>query len=172
MHGRSADGKPRPAADAPAAATPETSRRGFGPRPLGALLAPLLRPAFAKRAPAIAQLAADWPAVVGPRLAEMTTPRRLAAGTLTLACAGPVALELQHTAPALIERINTHLGRKAIERLRFAHNLLPPLACAAAPAADPTIAAAVEQRLDGLPASALRDALAALGRAVQTAARR
>lgn len=146
-------------------------RRGFGPRPLGALLAPLLRPAFAKRAPAIAQLAADWPAIVGPRLAEVTTPHRLAAGSLTLACAGPVALELQHTAPALIERINTHLGRKAVERLRFAQNLLPPLACAAPPA-DPAIAAAVERRLDGLPASALRDALAALGRAVQAAARR
>lgn len=167
MHGRHADGKASPAAPA----STEMARRGAGPRPLGVLLAPLLRPAFSKRAPAIAQLAADWPAIVGPHLAAQTTPRRLAAGTLTLACAGTVALELQHSGPALIERINTHLGRDAIKRLRFAQNLLPPLA-RALPAGDPAIAAAVEARLDGLPASELRSALAALGRAIHAAGQR
>lgn len=151
----------------------EPPRPGFGPRALGALLGPMLRPAFARRrAPAIAQLAADWPTIVGPRLAEMTTPRRLAAGSLTLACAGPVALEVQHLSPALIERINTHLGRRAVERLRLVQDLLAPLvATPAESAADPAALAAIEERLDGIPPSQLRDALAALGRAIHAARR-
>src|SRR5690242_15088320 len=92
-------------------------RHVYGPRPLGALVPGLVRAAFRKRSPATAQLIADWEAIVGPLLADVATPRRLAAGTLTLACAGPVALELQHLAPALIERINTQLGRAVVERL-------------------------------------------------------
>lgn len=62
---------------------------------------------------------ADWPELVGPALAAVTEPERLSAGTLTIACAGPVAMELQHLAPELIERINGGLGRAAVERLRF-----------------------------------------------------
>ena len=54
---------------------------------------------------------ADWPTIVGPAIAAVTMPRRLHGGTLTIACAGPIAMELQHLAREVIERINTHLGR-------------------------------------------------------------
>ncbi|MGN6816220.1 MAG: DUF721 domain-containing protein, partial [Solirubrobacterales bacterium] len=49
----------------------------------------------------------------------LTVPRRLHGGTLSVACAGPVAMELQHLAPELLARINAHLGRPVVERLRF-----------------------------------------------------
>ncbi len=162
MHGRSAKGKPplsRPAAP---------RREGFGPQPLGALIAPLLRPVVAKRGTTKAELIAEWPAIVGPRLADLTTPRRLTAGTLTLACTGAAALELQHSAAALIERINTHLGRKAVERLRFKQDLLLPLAATLPPIA-PETEAAIAAQLAGFPPSPLRDALAALARALHRA---
>ena len=71
-------------------------RHVYGPRPVGALMPRLTRPAFRRRAPATAQVLADWSAIVGPAIAAVTTPRRLAAGTLTIACAGPIAMELQH----------------------------------------------------------------------------
>jgi hypothetical protein len=97
----------------------EAERFAGGPRPLGAIVPRLTRPAFRRHSPAAAQILADWPAVVGPALAAVTVPRRLAQGTLTLACAGPVALELAHLAPQLIARINAHCGRAAVQRLRF-----------------------------------------------------
>lgn len=91
----------------------------YGPKPLAALLPGVTRPTFRKRAPATAQVLADWAEIVGPVLAAQTSPRRLSGSTLTLACAGPVALELQHLSGALIQRINGHLGGQVIERLRL-----------------------------------------------------
>ena len=139
----------------------------YGPRPVGALIPPLTRPAFRRRAPAAAQLMADWAAIVGPELAAITTPRRLSGGTLTLACAGPVALELQHLGPTLIGRINAHLGTATVHRLAFVQ-VAPaaPSGTAAPPRRpDPATVARVESALADLPDGALRDALAALGRA-------
>jgi hypothetical protein len=138
-------------------------RHVYGPRPIGALMPKLVRAAFRRRSPATAQVIADWEAIVGPALAEATTPRRLAAGTLTLACAGPVALELQHLAPALMERINGHLGHAVVERLRFVQDPRPPPPAAPPPRA---LSRAAEPAVEGLPEGPLRDALLALGRAV------
>lgn len=147
-------------------------RRFFGgPRPLGALVPRLTRPAFRRRSPAGAQLMADWAEVVGPALAAVTAPRRLVAGTLTIACAGPVAMELAHLAPQLIARINGHLGRAAVERLRFVQQAAPPppsqpLARGAAGPASPPLPERVEARLAALPEGELREALAKLARGV------
>lgn len=147
-------------------------RHVYGPRPVGALVPAITRPAFRRRAPAAAQVMADWAAIVGPRLAALTAPRRLSAGRLTIACAGPVAMELQHLAPELIARINTHLGSVVIERLGFVQATdtpeQPRVAAGPAPlsAADQKRA---EAAIAGLPPGDLRDALAALSRAVLTA---
>ncbi len=165
-----ARGKPDAAAPAPPQGSPqpapEPPRFVYGPRPVGALIPSLTRPAFRRRAPAAAQVMADWAAIVGPELAALTTPRRLSAGTLTLACAGPVALELQHLGPALIGRINAHLGTETVRRLGFVQ--IPPQAAPARPPprpADPAIGARIEASLADLPDGDLRTALAALGRA-------
>lgn len=133
----------------------------YGPKPLGALLPGVTRTAFRRRAPASAQVLADWPEIVGPMLAARCSPRRLTAGTLTLACEGPVALELQHVATAVIERINTHLGSRVVERLRFQQEVLslPPLVLARA--------APVPVEVPGLPDGSLREALGRLGGAVR-----
>lgn len=140
-------------------------RHPYGPRPVGALVAAITRPAFRKRAPAAAQVLADWAAIVGPALAAVAAPRRLAAGTLTLACSGPIALELQHLSGELIGRINGHLGRIVVERLRFVQDATPQRIPAPAPPKRQSAAAPVP----GLPPGGLHDALAALGRAVRDA---
>ncbi len=90
-----------------------------GPRPLGALVPRLTRPAYKRKSPAGAMIMADWPEIAGPAIAAVSQPLRLTQGTLTLACSGPVALELQHLAPQLASRINAALGRVAVERFRF-----------------------------------------------------
>ena len=137
----------------------------FGPRPLSALLPPLIRPAFRGHGAATAQLLADWPAIVGPAYAALTTPRRLAGGTLTIGCTGPVAMELQHVAPVLIERINATLGRVAVSGLRFVQ-AAPPRPAARAPAAPRPAVEAARAAVAGMPEGELRDALERLGRAV------
>jgi hypothetical protein len=108
---------------------------------------------------------ADWPAIVGPAVAETTQPRRLSGGTLTLGCTGPQALELQHLATALIERINAHLGTVTVTRLRFVQEVRPP----AAPPARPRRQTDAVPVVVALPPGALRDALEKLGQAILTA---
>jgi len=130
-----------------------------GPRQLGALLPAITRPAFRRRAPAAAQVLADWEAVVGPTLAATTVPRRLNGGTLTLGCSGPMALELQHHSEWVLARVNAYLGRRDVERLRLVQEVI------AAPSEPPRPAKLhPEPKLLGIPPGPLRDALAALGR--------
>jgi hypothetical protein len=105
--------------------------RNYAPRGIAALLAPVVRPAFRKRAPAAAALLADWESLAGPAFAARASPVKFAGGTLTLACAGPAAMELQLVAPTLIARLNLALGQQMIERLRFtqqAPKILSPAA--------------------------------------------
>jgi len=147
--------------DAPGKPGP-SPRHVYGPRPIGALVPGLTRAAFKQRAPAAAQVMADWDSIVGPALAAVTTPRRLTGGTLTLACAGPVALELQHLAGQVLDRVNAHLGRRLVERLRFVQDPGPPRP--APPARRMAVPVAVD--LPGIPPGPLHDALHALAQRI------
>jgi hypothetical protein len=65
-----------------------------------------------------------------------------------------------------MSRINTHLGRTAVTRLRFIQDLAPQ---AAVPRPPPRLAmAAAESAVAALPRGDLRDALERLGRVVLT----
>jgi hypothetical protein len=138
-------------------------RHVFGPRALGAILPPLVKPAFRKRAPATAQLLADWEMIVGPAIGRITTPRKLFQATLAIACSGPIAMELQHMAPTLIARINAHIGQTIVTRLRFVqdHVAQPGLPPVRQPATE-----SARQAVADLPEGPLRDALESLGRMV------
>ena len=138
-----------------------------GPRALGALVPALTRPAFKRKSPAGAQIMADWPELVGPALAAVSQPLRLTGGTLTLACSGPVAMELQHLAPQLAGRINSALGRVAVERFRFVQQApagAPPRRRPAPPGQP--LPARVESALASVASPELREALERLGRGV------
>jgi hypothetical protein len=143
------------------------ARHVYGPRGLGALVAKIARPAFRAMGPGTGQVMADWDAIVGPKLAAVSLPRRLAAGTLTIACTGPVAMELQHYATELISRINTHMGATTVRSLRFVQTMsTAPAVTPPAPPVPPWVAAAADTAVAALPDGELRTALAALGRAV------
>jgi hypothetical protein len=150
----------------PPAERPAAERHIYGPRQVSALLPALVRPAFRRRSPATAQVLVDWDIIAGPAIAAVTTPRKLFAGTLSIGCAGPMALELQHLSVQLMERINSHLGQIAVTRLRFVQDMPPP----APPPPRPQPQAVVEARaaVSSLPEGELRDALEALGRMVLT----
>lgn len=150
--------------------TPDQApRHPYGPRPLGALVPGLTRPAFRRVSPAAAQVMADWAAIVGPVLASISVPRRLTAGALTIGCTGPVAIELQHYAGELIERINGHLGSQTVRTLKFVQIHLPvPPPAESVPPMSPAAATAAESAVARLPEGDLRRALTALGYAVLT----
>jgi len=101
-------------------------------RAVSALLAPLTRRALGKHGFSSAALISDWAVIVGPELAESCQPVKLAfrrgereAGVLHLNVSGGAALEIQHIAPQIIERINGHLGYRAVDRLKLVHAPMP-----------------------------------------------
>jgi hypothetical protein len=150
-------------------------RLAMGPVPVARLLARATRPLMGRVQAAAARLALDWPQIVGPALAAVTVPERVSGGkdgrVLTIRAAGPVALELQHLAPQLIERINAHAGAGFVTRLRFVQAARGFAETQAAPPVpprrpSPQAAARVETALADLPEGPLRDALARLGRAI------
>lgn len=126
------------------------------------MLPAITRPAFRSAGPAAAQLFADWPLIVGPALAAVSAPRRFTAGTLTLGCSGPVGMELQHLSAQLIERINGHLGRTQVSRIRLvqeaARRPQQPTRPGVSQASSPAL-----RVIDDIPDGPLRDALARLG---------
>jgi len=136
-------------------------RRSFVTRGIAELVPVLTRAAYKKKSPAGALLMSDWASIVGPRLAEETEPRRLSGTQLTIACSGPMAIELQHLSGTLIERINTHAGRPLVERLRFVQ----------APVTAPRLAVARQavspEPVAGIEPGALNDALARLRAAMR-----
>jgi hypothetical protein len=75
-------------------------------------------------------------------------------------------MELTHLAPQLIGRINAHLGKPMVERLRFVQQAQSRPAPAAPPVPDAPLPAPVEQAVARVPGEELRAALAKLGRGV------
>ena len=145
------------------------------------LLAGILDPAARRRGFAEASLLADWAAIVGPALARRCQPvrvdhapgRRGGGGTLVLQASGGAAVEIQHAAPQLVERINTYFGHRAVRQLRLLQMPLPPPAPEPPPPRNrpPADEAALAAGAGGVADAALREALLALGRAVQGARR-
>src|SRR5918996_2842921 len=103
----------------------ETTRRGGGLRRLPDLLTRLLDPVSRRRGLAEARVLTDWPSIVGAGLAARCQPVKLTGGghghggILHVHVAGIAALELQHSEPQLIERINSYFGHPAVARLRL-----------------------------------------------------
>ena len=137
----------------------------YGPRPVGAVVPKVTRSAFKRGNLAAAQLIADWEAIVGPKVAAMTVPRRLDRGVLTIGCAGPVAMQLHYVGVELINRINTHLGGQPVHSLKFTQAGMPRTAIAAPPP-PPVANREAEEAVAALPDGDLKSALAALGRVV------
>jgi hypothetical protein len=95
----------------------------MAPRAISRSLYKLTKPVLEKRGTAFAALVAGWPDIVGPRFAEDTAldrlvqPRGGGPGVLHLRVTPALALELQHRAPQVVERINAFLGHGAVARL-------------------------------------------------------
>src|SRR5436305_7199749 len=85
---------------------PEREYRGF--RAVGVAVSKLAVPILTRRGGGIlVRLKAEWTPIVGSEWAEVSWPTRLGRdGVLKLRAAPGAALDLQHRAPLIIERIN------------------------------------------------------------------
>ncbi len=151
-------------------------RTGQAELQVARLLGGILDPAARRRGFATASLLADWATIVGPAIARRCQPVRVdhapgrrGAGILLLQANGAAALEIQHAAPQLLERINAYFGHRAIRQLRLVQMPLPPAPAPAPPRLRP-VSSEAEARLAADVAAvadeSLRDALLALGRTV------
>jgi hypothetical protein len=149
-------------------------RRRRGAVALTELVAGVLRPLGNRRGFAVAELAAAWTEVIGPRYADCTRLERVVwprgadgrreAGVLHLVVSGPKAVLIQHELGEIAERVNAFLGYGAISRIRLRQGTIASTARRPPEAPDPAAearAAAAVAHVDG---EALRAALTRLGR--------
>jgi hypothetical protein len=145
-------------------------------RPVAALLPKLTKKALGKHGFSSAGLIERWDSIVGGDLAGLCRPEKLSfpvgkrdGGTLRIRADGGAALELQHLAPQIVERINVFLGYRAVAHLKLVNG--PVAARQTAPVAKPAAAspeilrqtAALDQRLMEIDDEGLRDSLRRLG---------
>jgi hypothetical protein len=145
-------------------------------RPLVELLNTCLGDAFARQGFASREIVTHWPDIVGHEIAAHAEPVRMQwprspqgtePATLILRVEGPAAIEIQHQAGLVVERVNRFFGWRAVDRLALRQAPLrgrrkpPPR-----PAADPEAAQRVAQTL-AIKDAPLRVALGRLGAAVK-----
>ncbi|MGD9615453.1 MAG: DUF721 domain-containing protein [Alphaproteobacteria bacterium] len=156
--------------------------RRSGLRPIGEAASRIAAPIVARRGGGVlARLKAEWSAVAGVDLAAQTWPEKLGRdGALKLRVAPGFALDLQHRAPLVIDRINIFFGRVAVTRLVLAQGPVPVPVAGSAPAGPVSFprapatgddGGAFDSRLAGIDDPELRAALSGLGRLVLCASR-
>jgi hypothetical protein len=150
----------------------------MSPRAIAQTLPKLTKPVLDKHGRAFAALVGEWNEIVGPALAPLTLPEKLATGpasasepggVLTIRVSGGAAIEIQHLAPQILERINAFLGYSAVSRLKLLQAPLPLAAPRPPPAPRPLTGAekrAVKAATAAVDDEKLRTALEGLGQAL------
>jgi hypothetical protein len=102
--------------------------------PLGTLIGKIVEPVAARKGMGVTTLLTQWPEIVGSRLAKICRPVELkwpaigvrrpeaappAQSTLVLRVDGAFALEAQHAALLIVNRINAHLGWACVAKVAF-----------------------------------------------------
>jgi hypothetical protein len=154
------------------------ARRSYA-RPLADLVPPLLGDVFARQGFASGEIVTHWAEIAGEEIARLAEPLKLQwprgpAGeasepaTLVLRVEGPAAIEVQHLAPVLLERVNRYFGWRAVARIsiRQAPLTRKPVKTRPRPP-DAAETMAVAARLGDFQDEPLREALARLGAAVK-----
>lgn len=87
-------------------------------RPISSALQKVTEKIYRERGFASAGVLNNWAAIVGEDLARHSMPERLGNdGTLHLRVDGPLATEIKHQEPQILERIASYFGYRAVTRL-------------------------------------------------------
>jgi hypothetical protein len=159
-------------------------------RPLRDLVGKVVGETFTRHGFASAELVTRWTEIVGAEIAAHSEPIKIQwvrpvsasrvspangagagwdqeAGTLVLRVEGPAAIEVQHLAGVICERVNRFLGWRAIARVALRQAPLRRGERKAARDLDPVAAERVAESLSDIGDQDLRQALARLGAAVK-----
>jgi hypothetical protein len=157
-------------------------------KPLRETVGKLIGKTFAQRGFASAELVTRWAEIAGPDIAahseplkiQWTRPVRAPAapsgaaadggqepGTLVLRVEGPAAIEIQHEADVICERVNRFLGWRAVTRIALRQAPLRHGQRKPVRAIDAAATADMAARLPDVADEDLRQALARLGAAVR-----
>lgn len=154
-----------------------------GVKPLAELIEACVGKAFAAQGFASTDIVAAWPEIVGERLARFCQPSKIEwprgkrtieatspePGTLIVRVEGAFALELQHLAPVVIQRINAHYGWACIGRIVMRQGRIERAARPSPPPVlDPVRRGEVALAVSSIADHDLRNALDRLGTAVAT----
>jgi hypothetical protein len=158
---------------------PQPPRKPRRPVSLAEALTGCIAPALRRQGFGEAEIVTDWPQIVGARLAGVSAPVRLVwppsppraapeearPATLCVRVEGAFAIEMQHLAPLIMERVNARLGWRCVARLQLLQGPLPRPRARAPRAPEPTAAEAkrAEALAQGVDEEGLRAALARLG---------
>ncbi|HVB88879.1 MAG TPA: DciA family protein [Beijerinckiaceae bacterium] len=153
--------------------------------PLADFVAKAIDPVLARQGFGQADIVLHWEEIAGARLAQWSEPLRLMwparapkrdpakpvePATLVVQVTGAFALEAQHLAPLILERINARLGWRCVGRLQLKQ---APMRARRPPAErrkpHPDALARASELSAGVGIEALRDALTRLGGAVLSA---
>lgn len=162
---------------------PATVRYPSRPKPLAELVDRCIEPALAAQGFAASGVIMAWPEIVGDRLARHTEPMRiiwpkrgpaqsstLQSSTLVVRVTSAFALELQHLAPVVIERVNTHFGWRCVGQLALRQGPIPRRVVPAEPERrlDPEHERQVNEAVRDIADDPLREALTRLGRSIMS----
>jgi hypothetical protein len=143
-----------------------------GPRPFGNALNRALAPLLKEAGPSPSTLGSRWAEIVGQKLADVTSPIRVArakaGNVLHLRVTSAAAPMIQHAAEHIMERVNLASGSK-IKSLRIVHTAAPAqIKTTQRRPLTPEQRTALITGLARIQTNTLRNALAELGEAVLT----
>jgi hypothetical protein len=147
-------------------------------RPLRDLVGKAVGDTFRKQGFASAELVTRWAEIAGAEIAAHSEPIKIQwprpiegeerePGTLVLRVNGPAAIEIQHLAGVICERVNRFLGWRAVARIGLRQAPLRRGSVKTRPAPDPDITARISATLSDIEDDELRQALSRLGAAVK-----
>jgi hypothetical protein len=152
-------------------------------KPLRDVAGKVVGESFRRQGFASAELVTRWSEIAGADIAAQSQPIKIQwtrptpgaeggggsgqePGTLVLRVEGPAAIEIQHLANVILERVNRFLGWRAVARLALRQAPLRRDERKTARRLDPAAAARVAETLTNIGDDDLRQALGRLGAAI------
>jgi hypothetical protein len=147
-------------------------------KPLREIAGKIVGEAFTRQGFVSAELVTRWAEIAGAEIAAHSEPIKIQwtrpadgderePGTLVLRVEGPAAIEVQHLANVVCERVNRFVGWRAVARLALRQAPLRRGETKLRRGSDPAAAARVAETLSDIGDDDLKAALARLGAAIK-----